>query len=773
MAKNNGKENLIEQLASRESDIKNISQMGAISLLSYPEYVDSARMIMFENHSIQRVVINNTELPKVFTNFENIVGDNSSYNVTADSRMRVERIIHKFPKLTDSLNSQKAFFFVYDEENEMYDLFIRNDVENMTEKYGFQNDNSGINKYKEGDTIEPGAVLSRPTSYDEFGNYGFGRNVKAMFLCCDDTIEDNIMISESFSKFMESTEVETVVVSINMNDILLNLFGDEEHYQAFPNIGEKTNNKILCAKRRLFKRQILFDLKSSNMRRVLNSDIKTYIEGEVVDIDIYCNADISDIPRTDYNEQLLYYIQMSNDFYTQIRDYTRELLDSGIKCSQNIKSWNKRASELVDPNYKFKDEVNSEFGWIKMYFLVKRNVGVCRGQKVTGRYGNKGVCGTIVPDKLMPHLETGEVVHIVFNSLGVYNRLNIFQLYEQSINFITNRVVEKFRTGLTMKEKENILFRLLEIFNPEQRTRIEATYNDLRTKKEKEYFFEVIDKHGIQVHIQPFWHPVNLYEALQTVYKEFDWIKPYNVYFYEEVSKRWVKMMRQQIVGDLYIMKLKQSSKKQLSVCSYAPVGRTGTPEKTDSAKKHKTLIAPTPIKKGIQESINTMISIRPETYAKQHMFHRSSPIGRLDLGLAIIDNFGAGKPIDPKLTNKMTARNVQILNSYLLLMGMELMFTQDDMILPNVKGLEYDNTIKYDHKLDGETYVGTPEYMLKEYAKKRALERLDSGEMGVIYIGNEGIYKDQLIDELALVIETDIIEEGETYFTNEDLKSY
>ena len=72
----------------------------------------------------------------------------------------------------------------------------------------------------------------------------------------------------------------------------------------------------------------------------------------------------------------------------------------------------------------------------------------------------------------MPHLETGEIVHIVFNTLGVYNRLNIFQLFEQSINFITNRVVEHFREeGVTLKDKEDILCRALEGLNPEQSER--------------------------------------------------------------------------------------------------------------------------------------------------------------------------------------------------------------------------------------------------------------------------------------------------------------
>ena len=370
----------------------------------------------------------------------------------------------------------------------------------------------------------------------------------------------------------------------------------------------------------------------------------------------------------------------------------------------------------------------------------------------------------------MPHLETGEIVHIVFNTLGVYNRLNIFQLFEQSINFITNRVVEHFREeGVTLKEKEDILFRVLEIFNPEQSEKFKVLYKKNRSKKDKEYFFDIIDKHGIQVHIQPFWHPVNLYDALQTIYKEFPWIKPYKVYFYEPISKRWVKQMREQVVGELYIMKLKQSSKKQLSACSYAPVGRTGTPEKTDSAKKHKTLVPPTPIKKGIQESINTMISIQPETYAKQHMFYRSSPVARRALGSELVDNFALGRPIEPELTDKMSARNVEILDAYMLIMGMELTFDQNELVLPQITGGEYEEGNMYAHRLNGDTYIATPEYMLKEYAKQRAREKMENNEIGYIYIGDEGIYKEQLIDELGDMIESEILESGVDYFKKQD----
>ena len=149
-------DNIIDQIKAREGEEKCRASMAGPSLLTYPEKVDSNRLIMFNSHMNQRVGLNDTEAPRVFGNYENIVGEYSSFNHKAKSDMELLRIIYKFPKLENSLDFQKAFFFVYDKDKEMYDVIERNDVEDLTEKYGFQYDNSGINQYKVGDTIHKG-----------------------------------------------------------------------------------------------------------------------------------------------------------------------------------------------------------------------------------------------------------------------------------------------------------------------------------------------------------------------------------------------------------------------------------------------------------------------------------------------------------------------------------------------------------------------------------------------------------------------------------------
>lgn len=380
-------ENFIEQLEIKNRELQGSSALGATSLLTFPMYNDSARMIMFSSHVNQRVVLNQTEFPKVFTNFENIIGEYSSYNQRAESEYEVIDIIEKFPDVESAKDVQTKLFFVYDKKNDMYDILERNDIEDLTEKYGFLYDNSGINKYNVGDTIPEGASLFRPTSYDEYGNYGFGRNIKFMYKIDQDTIEDAIVVSESLAKLMESTEVEEVKVPINDNDILANWYGDNDNYQSFPNVGEPTKDKIFCVKKRINTKQILFDLKNTNTKKILGGDQPTYIEGVVSDIDIFFNKPYDELIQGVFNDQLIHYINMIYSFYTKVKELSDKLIESGKKCSDTILYWNKRVKELTDPEYKHKDELGNAFGNIVMYAKIRRTVGLSVGQKLTGRFG--------------------------------------------------------------------------------------------------------------------------------------------------------------------------------------------------------------------------------------------------------------------------------------------------------------------------------------------------------------------------------------------------
>ena len=385
MANSKTKVDVYQEIHEHREEYIDNPAMGSLMLLTFPQYIDSARGIMFSSHTKQRKVLLDTEFPKVFTNYENMVGEYSSYNVRAKKNFRVDKIIRKFESMSEECDKVSSkLVFVYNEEENSYDVIDTHNVEDLTEKYGFLYDTSGIDSYKEGDTIKAGTPLIHPTSYDKFGNYGYGQNVRFMYMIDDDTIEDAIVVSRSLANRMKSIEVEEVVVSINDNNFLLNLYGDDDVYKCFPNIGESTKNKQLCVKRVINNNQILFDFKRSNTKRIMSSDMPIFVDGQVVDIDIWCNKSIDDIPDTIFNQQLKYYLNSSYQYYTEVKEYTEEILSSGATCSSMIKALHKRAAEILSGDFKIKDESNSVFSNILMIFKVKREVGLAKGQKLTG-----------------------------------------------------------------------------------------------------------------------------------------------------------------------------------------------------------------------------------------------------------------------------------------------------------------------------------------------------------------------------------------------------
>lgn len=65
---------------------------------------------------------------------------------------------------------------------------------------------------------------------------------------------------------------------------------------------------------------------------------------------------------------------------------------------------------------------------VKVYIASKRPISV--GDKMAGRYGNKGVVAKILPAEDMPYMPDGTPVEIVLNPLGVPSRMNVAQILE-------------------------------------------------------------------------------------------------------------------------------------------------------------------------------------------------------------------------------------------------------------------------------------------------------------------------------------------------------
>ncbi|MBR6961588.1 DNA-directed RNA polymerase subunit beta [Candidatus Saccharibacteria bacterium] len=81
---------------------------------------------------------------------------------------------------------------------------------------------------------------------------------------------------------------------------------------------------------------------------------------------------------------------------------------------------------------------------IKIYVAEMRKISV--GDKLAGRYGNKGVVARILPVEDMPFMEDGTPVDVLLNPMGVPSRMNLGQLFETHLGMAARALGYKVTT---------------------------------------------------------------------------------------------------------------------------------------------------------------------------------------------------------------------------------------------------------------------------------------------------------------------------------------
>ena len=372
--------NLKEILAEKEKEFHGKDDIFSMTLLTNPGYISSSRSIMFTSHLTQALNLTKPDFPKVYTNYENIVGLNSTGYYKSKSNSVVVDRIYKFEE-------NRGFYyllFTYDKEKDKYDVIEKRNVENLTEIFGYEYNTDVIDSKEVGDKIEKGEVLYKSSSYDEFMNYCYGKNAKFIYMLEPNTIEDAIVCSKSLSEKMISKEVDTVTVSLNDNEVLCNLYGDGDNYKGFPDVGEYVKDKIVLAKRRILNNQVLYDLKASNLRKVnFSSDVPYFCEGRVIDVEIFYNKSIEELTDSKINSQLKTYILEQRRFNEQLFNRCKAIIESGSKYSKEINFFYQKSKMVLDPNVKWRKE-ESVFNNMIIRFVIERDSGLSVGQKITG-----------------------------------------------------------------------------------------------------------------------------------------------------------------------------------------------------------------------------------------------------------------------------------------------------------------------------------------------------------------------------------------------------
>ena len=273
-----------------------------------------------------------------------------------------------------------------------------------------------------GDKVKKGAILADgPATCD--GELSLGRNILIGFMTWEGyNYEDAILLSEKLVQNDVFTSIHIEEHEIECRETRL---GEEEITRDIPNIGDDA----------------LKDLDENGVIRI-GAEVAS---GDILVGKVTPKGETELTPE----ERLLRAI---------FGEKAREVRDSSLRVPHgeggivvDVKRFSRANKDELSPGV-------SEL--YRVYIAQKRKISV--GDKMAGRYGNKGVISRILPEADMPFLADGTPLQIVLNPLGVPSRMNIGQVLEVHLSLVCKQLGWKIATPVFDGASETDIRELLE-----------------------------------------------------------------------------------------------------------------------------------------------------------------------------------------------------------------------------------------------------------------------------------------------------------------------
>ena len=258
-----------------------------------------------------------------------------------------------------------------------------------------------------GQKVKKGEILISPSNLTE-NSVKYGINAIAAFnTYFGYNSDDSVVISESFANRISSVYTYKQVISVkNVESIRFIM---------------KPGNKINSG-------DVLVDY------TVLHSKGKY---GEMLNNDEVTENILHKTAMNNLIEAFLFEVNIKLGSQVQLTEESYDMIDN-LNEDIDLGEFTDKIPLLPESNLTVNpNEVKIEFS-----FLMKRKA--VEGDKLTNRYGNKGIIAKIVPDKDMIRTEDGLVADICFSRESPPARKNISQIFELYLGQISKKIKELY-----------------------------------------------------------------------------------------------------------------------------------------------------------------------------------------------------------------------------------------------------------------------------------------------------------------------------------------
>ena len=427
----------------------NVKYFSAGALNPFIEHNSSPRGLMMSSHISQIIVINKPEPSMIQTGLEFEFGKYTFMKKTEDP-IEIIDIIKRYD--TININKTVEFTIIYKNHSTgEIDVMDIPKFERYHPYFGFEYKLNPILKtIEKGDYLPPETILAKPPTVFDNGEYGFGVDANVCLMTIPGVDEDGFVVSEDFCKKMNYKIYETHTVEFGSNSILLNLYGDDENFKPFPDIGEEINDTgVLCAVRDLttleYDDMLLpalmnkYDVMSFNP--IFDKAVYARKKGVVVDIKVWKNNRLrKEMPIGTYelldnykDTYVTYYKKILHDYHNLKREYGNYGLE--LKLSPKLRTLITEAIGMVEsdkPNTRLKKTFKKdELDLYRVEFTIEYEMSIGVKNKLSNFHGGKGTIIEVWPTENMPVNEDGVRADIIADPRSIVNRLNIGMLYER------------------------------------------------------------------------------------------------------------------------------------------------------------------------------------------------------------------------------------------------------------------------------------------------------------------------------------------------------
>ncbi len=436
---------------------------GIASLNPWIDLNSASRLQMFTAHLGQKLVVEGMTPRYCMTGMEQEFGK-STFSVEIPTDCQIIDIIPKFHlgMGANSIKHNPSTIVVFeDERTKEVDYVELTLYKSYHSHFGFPyKEQPAMKDVSKGNFLKKGTKLLDSPGIQADGNYMYGVELNVAYMSHPAVSEDGILMSESALKKFKFRTYEKKAIEWGKKKYGLNIYGDENNYKLFPDVGDMVREDSLLMVLRN-NEQLLSPVRlNANSCSTVNEifDKRVYAEGvngRVIDISVITNND----RRGDLSpmeQQLEKYIIESKRYCTAIVKLYRELLHQRGEGLQISPKFHQLVTESLNVVEEDKIKISKFYRKApiddyRIEFTIEYEITPRVGFKFTTLDGGKGVVVQVVPDDHMPVDEFGNRAEFVMDSNSRINRMNLGGPVELYINSASRDVAKKVRGFLNIQ----------------------------------------------------------------------------------------------------------------------------------------------------------------------------------------------------------------------------------------------------------------------------------------------------------------------------------